>query len=166
QRTFRDVDADVGRGHPGRGVPVDAPDVVAWLVGPDLGELRAAAEVPCAELARDEAADAAPDREVERAQERLRRGAGSRLRRRAEPRREGGHAVRSSVIIRGAGTCGMIRSRSMSGVTSSARAEKLGTMRWRRTSGASSAMSAGTTYRRPRSSARARAAWTRLIEPR
>src|SRR5262249_36988308 len=131
--------------HAGRRVPVDAPDVVARLVRPDLGELGAAAEVTRPELAGHEPADAPADRQVEGTQQRLRRGPGSRLRRRAGPRRAGGHAVRSSVISRGAGTCGMIRSRSMSGVTSSARAAKLGTMRWRRTSGASSAMSAGTT---------------------
>ena len=45
QRALRDVDPDVGCGHPGGRVPVDAPDVVAGLVRPDLGELRAAAEV-------------------------------------------------------------------------------------------------------------------------
>ena len=66
----------------------------------------------------------------------------------------------------GAGTTGTSRSRIMSAETSSASAAKLGTIRWRRTSWASSVTSDGMTYRRPRTSASARAAWIRLIEPR
>ena len=98
----------------------------------------------------------APDGEVEGAEERLRRRAGagrglgpdgSRGSQGAEAR---GHAdrsaeLRSMPLAWGSGTIGISRSRIMSVVTSSARAVKLGTIRWRRTSWASSVTSVGMT---------------------
>ena len=131
ERPLRDVDADVRDLHPGGDVPVDPPDVVARLVRPDLGELRAAAEVAGPVVPGDEAADLARDRQLERAEQRLGRRAGAGTGRRAGAgpravpcRRGERHAVRSSVIWRGAGTAGRMRARIESAVTSSARAVK------------------------------------------
>ena len=67
----------------GGDVPVDPPDVVARLVGADLGELRAAAEVAGPVVPGDEAADLARDRQLERAEQRLGRRAGAGAGRRA-----------------------------------------------------------------------------------
>src|SRR6185436_10157470 len=151
--------ADVRDGGPRGDVPVDAPHVVARLVRADLRELGAAAQVVSAELARQEPADPAGDGQVERAEQRLRGRTRTGLRRGARPVQRGeGHADRSArttsvVARRGSGTAARIRSRIMSAVTSSARAVKLGTIRWRRTSRASSVTSEGMTYRRPRMTA-------------
>ncbi len=152
QRSLGNVDPDVGHRRPGSDVPVDPPDVVTRLVRPDLGELGAAAQVVGPVLAGDEAPDPSSDGNVERAEERLRGGAGPWLGRRARPgQRRRGHADRSASVAGsaavscGAGTDGRIRSRIMSAETSSARAAKLGTIRWRRTSWASSVTSDGIT---------------------
>ena len=91
QGTLGDVDPDVRDRRPGGDVPVDPPDVVARLVGTDLGELGATAEVVRPVLAGHEAADPPPDGHVERAQERLGRGARPGLRGRTRPG-EGGQA--------------------------------------------------------------------------
>ena len=144
--TIGDVDADVGHGRPRGDVPVDPPHVVARLVRPNLGELRATAQVVRPVLPGDEAADASADGDVERAQERLRRRTRSGLRlRSAAGQRCERHADSSAAVSCGAGTAGTIRSRIMSGLTSSASALKLGTIRWRRTSRASSVTSDGRT---------------------
>ena len=68
-----DVRLARARGH----VPVDQPDVVARLVGADLGELAAAAEQVRAVIAREQAVDAPADRELERAEQRLRHRPGA-----------------------------------------------------------------------------------------
>ena len=104
----------------------------------------------------EQAADPPPDRHVERAEERLRRRAGAgpgrtgpgaaapasgtRLGGHADALRRGCHARRRG---RNAARPGSARSRIMSAVTSSASAVKLGTIRWRRTSWASSTTSVG-----------------------
>ena len=72
QRALRDVDADVRDGGPGGDVPVDPADVVARLVGPDLGQLEAAAEVVRPVLPGEQPVDPTADRQVERAEQRLR----------------------------------------------------------------------------------------------
>ena len=155
------MDADVRHGHPCRHVPVDSPYVIAGFVGAHLGELGTATQLVGAELPRHEAVDPAPDGDVEGPEQRLGGGAGTWSRRRARRGRPGpgcrgpccrgpgdtagDHADSSSVTSLGAGTAGMIASSIRSGVTSSARAVKLGTIRWRRTSRARSATSAGMT---------------------
>ena len=76
QRALRHVHAHVRDHRAGGDVPVDPAHVVAGLVGADLGELRAAAQLVGAELAGDQAPDPPPDREVEGAQQRLGVGPG------------------------------------------------------------------------------------------
>ena len=127
-------------------VPVDPADVVARLVRTDLGELEAAAEVAGAVLPGDEAADPAPD--VRSSARISTSGVGPGPGRvRACDGRGRGRLTRliSAPASCGTGTAAMSRSRIMSAETSSARAVKLGTMRWRRTSGASSRTSDGRT---------------------
>ncbi len=120
---------DVRDGRPSRDVPIDATDVVARLVGTDLGELESAAQVVRPELPGQHAMDPTADRQVERAEQRDRRRPGSGSLLRAVDRERGRHAVCSVDASWGTGTAGRTRSRIMSAVTSSARAVKLGTIR-------------------------------------
>ena len=63
-----ELDADVRRAGTRGHVPVDAADVVARLVRPDLEQLAAEPREGRAVVAGEEAVDPPPDREVERAQ--------------------------------------------------------------------------------------------------
>ena len=63
-----ELDAHVRLAGARRHVPLDAPDVVARLVGPHLPELAADARERGAVVAREQAVDAATDRQLERAQ--------------------------------------------------------------------------------------------------
>ena len=122
----RDVLADLGHEAASRGVPVDAPGVVAGLVRPEPVEIEPQAGPGASMVADHPAADAASQGQLEASDEVVRDRAGSgpgRGARRARDPGEIGHAVGSTANSRrGAGTRAVTLAMIESGVTPSASA--------------------------------------------
>src|SRR5512132_1858170 len=159
-------DANVRLTGPRGDGPVDAADVVAQDVRTDLSELGALPEERGAVVAGQEPFHPPPNADLERAKERVRHRPGAGPSRcLGAPKRVHAALARFRSIC-GVGTAAITSSRIASGVTSSASAWYVRTSRCRSASFASAWRSSGRTYSRPRTSARARDAWTRLIGPR
>src|SRR6185436_19203656 len=119
-----------------RGRRVDLAHVVADLVGPQLGELRARPDAGSAPVARELARGAVRDGQVERLDERVRHRAGSLP---AVRNAEFG-VLRHAALRRrwsdgGTSTAARTRSSTSSAVMFSDSASYESTSRWRRTSG-------------------------------
>ncbi len=155
QLAVRHVLADLRDEAAGRGVPVDAADVVAGLIGPEAIEVEPLAKAAAAMVAGQPATRATGQRDLEATDELVRDrpgpGTGGRPMATGDAGEISRHAVASWPVPAptparsscGAGTRPRTRSTTESGVMPSVSAAYDSTSRWRRISGASSATSDG-----------------------